>query len=335
MRNEISPELIERYLKGECTPEEGRMVQAWYDSFDEDTFPEFMEDEGLWETTEKRLLDNIKTKAGIDDGESSPEKRGSRNTLLSVIALSLAACLSVIYLVTSKTGTAEKSAWNQIRIANHSRQIKKYVFSDSSVAWLKPSTVLYIGKSFNQEDRVVKLVGEAFFEVFHNPAKPFVVRAGSINTKVLGTRFSVQSRPGAVTAEVVVASGKVQVNYEGCRDAKSLTLLADQSALVNTINHTLVKGGDFADKVALWKKRDLWFDNVSVKEVVKKLNENFKINIYYRQEEIGRYQLRADFSNANLPDVLAMLEKSLNVSYEVEDTGIKLQIRKHEQVPIN
>lgn len=60
------------------------------------------------------------------------------------------------------------------------------------------------------ERKVRLLAGEAYFDVAHDPARPFLVDAGVLNVRVLGTRFSVRADSGQEM--VAVRSGLVQVS---------------------------------------------------------------------------------------------------------------------------
>ena len=61
-----------------------------------------------------------------------------------------------------------------------------------------------------QERRFWLEEGEAYFEVAHDPARPFVVMAGKDRVTVLGTRFSVRYEDGRT--EVTVLEGRVRLD---------------------------------------------------------------------------------------------------------------------------
>jgi len=72
------------------------------------------------------------------------------------------------------------------------------------------------------ERRDVELLeGRAFFDVAHDAARPFVVKAGATSVRALGTRFEVGRTGPAV--EVTLVEGKVQVEDAG---AKAAVILA-------------------------------------------------------------------------------------------------------------
>lgn len=59
--------------------------------------------------------------------------------------------------------------------------------------------------------RVTILQGEAHFEVAHDPLRPFVVVAGGVSVRAVGTAFSVRLAPRDV--DVVVTDGRVAVDH--------------------------------------------------------------------------------------------------------------------------
>ena len=70
--------------------------------------------------------------------------------------------------------------------------------------------------------------------------------------------------------------------------------------------------------LAIWKKSSLSFENTPVVEVVKTLNARFDSNIIIADRTIGHYTLKADFTDVNLPTILELLSKSLNITYKIQ-----------------
>ena len=106
--------------------------------------------------------------------------------------------------------------------------------------------------------------GEAYFEVAHDSAHPFVVEAGSRRIVVLGTKFSVR-RDGALVL-VRVLEGRVRIDSTGRRGSSVNTILArpgDQVLAVDDRSTTLVKRGRLreVEDALSWRDGLLTFDN--------------------------------------------------------------------------
>lgn len=84
---------------------------------------------------------------------------------------------------------------------------------DGSLVELRPGTRLT--EDFNDAiRRVVLESGEAHFSVAKNPARPFVVVAGSVEVRAVGTAFAVERSRGQV--KVLVTEGRVVMDQPPC-----------------------------------------------------------------------------------------------------------------------
>lgn len=80
---------------------------------------------------------------------------------------------------------------------------------DGSLIYLNRNTRLTYSNNFGKHGRAVNLKGEAFFEIAHDKAHPFIVNAGKARVKVVGTSFNVNTANDAAEVEVYVSTGKV------------------------------------------------------------------------------------------------------------------------------
>ena len=91
-----------------------------------------------------------------------------------------------------------------------SNEIKRLILEDGSAVELNQGAV--VTTEFSATERRATLVhGEALFVVAKNPLRPFVVRAGSVDVRAVGTAFSVRLDSSAV--EVLVTEGRVAVDH--------------------------------------------------------------------------------------------------------------------------
>lgn len=82
---------------------------------------------------------------------------------------------------------------------------------DGSKAWVNSGSELRYFSTMPSGERRVILKGEAYFDVEHNPALPFVVETQNIAIEVLGTEFNVKSFQDEDAIHTTLVSGKVQV----------------------------------------------------------------------------------------------------------------------------
>lgn len=85
---------------------------------------------------------------------------------------------------------------------------RRRILADGSTVELNRGAV--VTTDFTAGERRATLVsGEALFDVAKDPGRPFVVHAGGVDVRAVGTAFSVRLEPGAV--EVLVTAGRVAV----------------------------------------------------------------------------------------------------------------------------
>lgn len=330
MKKGISRELIQKYLNGTCSVEEAGLIYEWYDSFEEEADPLLQLSGEEREELRKRLLDHIRENIAIQGNEIARRPSGRRTVKVLWYALSGAAAILLLiagnFFLNRKVPSPLPAGPEpeEIVVTNMTKSIHKIVLSDSSLVWLSPDSRLKYPERFKGQAREVKMYGEAFFEVAKDRVHPFIIYAGGVITKVLGTSFMVKAFRDAPT-EVSVVTGKVSVKIPD-NDHSEIMLLPHQIVTYFQKESRLQKK-QIADSTELniWEKVNLSFDNTPVKEVVAALNKKFNVQIEVQDEPIDNYLLNGDFTGQNLPDILEMIEKSLNVSYEIRDNKIILK----------
>lgn len=174
-------------------------------------------------------------------------------------ALALVACLALFFAgpnfmlhmqPDAITGTAETRVLS---------------LSDGSSITLAPGSAVSINTQGTHRS-VTLLAGEALFSIVHDPARPFVVKAGGFTTTDIGTVFDVQWAQGAVN--VAVRTGRVRVNG-GAIPAQGRELGTGQAL---TASATEIYNNNLpAEQVGAWADGLLVANDEPLGEVVAKL----------------------------------------------------------------
>jgi transmembrane sensor len=328
----ITPQLLYKYIDGQCTDEEIFMLHQWYDSFEDQEDPF----DGLTEQGQEvmRMLMLEKFRASVkilDTEEVVAEPRNWFSTKLVYGLSGIAALLLIIWGINLDKKKQAQIAANRIittaselmMVENQTGSIYKQTLPDSTVVWLSPKSKLQFPKKFIGALRQVKMTGEAFFEVTKDHAHPFVIDGGGVITKVWGTSFRIKSSENIQT-EVSVVTGKVSVKLPEKNDSEVM-LYPTQKVVYSYANNVLTKGKE-SDRSAMrmWGKVTESFDNVPLDNVLTTLRNHYGMHIYTEDREFGKYLLKADFTDQSLPAILDMLQNSLNAGYTIDDTQIVL-----------
>ena len=90
-----------------------------------------------------------------------------------------------------------------------------FILSDGTKVWLNAESELDFPVDFIGKERVVRLKGEAYFEVEPDAAHPFVVETKDVRTRVLGTSFNIKAYDNEERVFTTLLTGKVKVSAVG------------------------------------------------------------------------------------------------------------------------
>lgn len=186
------------------------------------------------------------------------------------------------------------------------------------------STISYL-KPFDRDQRIVELEGEAFFEVTPNKNRPFIVKSGNINTKVLGTSFNIKAYPEDKCVLVAVKSGIVSVENKN-QDLpnklnKSIVLSPKEMAIYSErTNQTTVSAYDPMEVLG-WSDGVLYFDDASMDEFISKLERWYGIDIIVKRNKPISKGIVGVFTNQSLEEILMGTKDASEFEYEFLTNG--------------
>ena len=161
---------------------------------------------------------------------------------------------------------------------------------DGSVVKLNKNSQLTYFTQLNDSVRKIEITGEAFFKVAKN-GKPFIVETKHATIRVLGTEFNVRELP--TKTELIVEEGKVSFTNKLKKD-KSIILTAGK--ISSCSSNAYPEAIQTISTFYAWYKDALMFDNVSLDNVLRALEEKYSIRIKRDIAEISSIQVTARFS---------------------------------------
>ncbi|MEO3407768.1 FecR family protein [Mucilaginibacter sp. CAU 1740] len=345
MKEPIRIDLLEKYIKGDCTEAEIALIKQWYLSFEhEDDHVSALssaEEKELEERMYFSIVNNLDLADAYVDAEKPAKVISFRKWYAVAAAAVVVLALSAIALIyTQKTNTqqlavAPVSDVHLFNVTNSTPHIYKVTLPDSSSVWLHPSAKISYPNVFAANSRQVSISGECFFEVTKNPKRPFIISSRSIITKVWGTSFLVRDDEQSNMADVSVLTGKVSVSMKpsGNNSEISTKLTKDevmiyphQKAVYLNNEHSLTaEQVEATSAVKQYRRLHLVFENKQLRNIIPVLDSAFNVDIRVSSEKLNHYILNADFEGFNLPDVLDAMKKSLNVDYTIANNHIELK----------
>lgn len=190
---------------------------------------------------------------------------------------------------------------------------------DDSRVWMNASSSLCFSTNFSEQERKVKLNGEAYFEIAKKKNQkgqsiPFLVETNNQTIEVLGTHFNVSAYTNEAYVKTTLLEGKVMVK---ALPGSKLLAPGQQSVLDkkdNTLNVTNVD----IESVMGWKNGLFVFDDEPIEEIMKKIARWYNVEIVY-QNNNKEYLFGGSISRyKDLEKVLEKLELTESVHFRIE-----------------
>lgn len=331
---------LKKFFRGEETEEGRRLIDRWYHNFDDesDELTHYSDEER--EKLRQELWAGIESVTGLlEKKQKLPIHSYSPNRILwpSKIAagfiITLLALLPVLYyqgvLVPEEHNT---DPIEYQTISNPTGQSSQVTLTDGSTIWLSAASTLRYPERFEDEQREVKLEGEAFFDIARNPDKPFIVNSKQLKTRVLGTSFNIRVFEDEEDIQVTVAKGSVMVEQNAAlAEGNSLeeehvdpvaVLKPEQQLIFNKKSQTGKTQGVKSTLYTSWKDGKLIFENHSFEEIARRLERWYGVDIHFRDPDIEQIRFKITFDNNSLEHALRMLQTIEDFEFEMEDDQV-------------
>lgn len=173
--------------------------------------------------------------------------------------------------------------------------------------------------------------GEAYFEVAHNPDRPFVVHAGRLKVTAVGTAFNIRKTGDKI--EVMVVRGAVDVEdlaaaSAGQQPADRLRLVAGQLAVANAGDPVLtVRPADGLAAVS-WRSGNLAFDNDELSLVVANVNRYSPNEVILADPALRRLRFTGTVVQGREDEWIAAIQQVFPIASQRDDRGRILLYRR-------
>jgi transmembrane sensor len=325
-------EALARFLAGECNAGQAEEMRAWLAERPDrrelaDTLetalrglafetPADLDVEGALARTRARLEEPVVLPIGAPQEPQRAFRRTSLLRLAASVALIIGA--GVVWRATRPEAPPTQSVAVQTHVTA-TGQTESLRLSDGSSVLLAPGSRLVVAAGYGGTARDVELTGEALFDVMHDAARPFTVRAGDAAIEDLGTTFAVRSS-GVNGVQVVVTEGAVRLRAVSAPVDAGIVLHAGQRGTLAMQTGDIAQGA-VTDEDLAWTRGRLVFTDASLDRVRDDLRRWYGIEL----QVIGRLpgRLNAEFEGYTVEKVLEIIGLTLGAEIDLRgDTAI-------------
>ena len=261
------------------------------------------------------------------------DKRSYLKYTIGVAATIVAALFLYFYL---NPYSKDKNANDIFKLYSSGKAIRRTVIlSDGTVITLAKESTIKVDDAFDIGKRELWLTGEAFFDVKHDAAHPFIVHTSFSDVKVLGTTFNIKAYPNSKITETSLIHGSVRIDSKS-NPGYFVILKPNQKVVSSNQSETTETSVSKEYKVSAlqtdssskqpeetkWIRNRLDIDNLPLSTIAQKLQAWYGIEVLIADEEIKGYRYSGTFENETIVKTLEALQLSYSFKFEIENNKI-------------
>ena len=324
MQKEECIELIERYIHNQTDQNEvkrlniriknNQEISSWLEQ-EIIASPSTMDND-----VQARIFRDIENKIDIKDKTDKAEQNHFQlPKWLRVAAMFVLPVITAVGMYFYRS--PDETAPGQLVVAVERGQKANITLPDGSKVWLNSQSRLTYSTNFNVKKRELQLDGEAYFEVAHNPNKPFIVRSNDISVRALGTAFGVKAYNEDVLISSILMKGKVLVTTP---DGEAI-LMPNERIIYDKTTHkkeqsTVANATDFTG----WIHNELRFEDESLGDIAKTIRRIYNVEVVFASEKLKSQRYTGTINNNSLESVLNIICLTSPVSFQISNQQVTL-----------
>ena len=311
--------LFRKYLSNSATADEMKKLDEWIASNEDlnDWLENQVDDSSAEMDAEKQadILAKIHEKIAVQSKQKFVLP-GWAKTVAAVALIVLMAVSAAIYFRSNQPNMIQYAEIGALR-----GQKASVTLPDGTKITLNSESTLKYSTNYNQSDRAVELVGEAYFEVAKNKKIPFVVKAGKLEIEAKGTAFNIKAYPTDNSISTTLTEGKIEVKTP----LDVLNMIPNERMEYNNTDQTFRKL-TLTDAVGSigWLNDELSFENATLAEVVANFSRIYNIDIQFASESIKEQRFTGKINNNSLLSVLRIISFTSPIRFEQKDSVVIL-----------
>lgn len=232
-------------------------------------------------------------------------------------------CGQIHYNNIPQTHNSNELSYNTLIIPRGGEYFIK--LSDGTKVWLGADSRFEYPIAFGKEQRIVKLKGEAYFEVAKDSLHPFIVHSDKFKMQVYGTEFNLNTY-NETQIQLALVSGSV--GFKANASVEETFLLPGQLGEANALTGQSSVKNINIKKYTSWKDGYVIFENECLESIMEKLSRWYNVEVFFENEDLKKTSFYGNLKRyENIEEFLSCLQKVSNAYIHIKD-GIVIVKRK-------
>lgn len=327
--------LLKRYFRNQCTPEEIEQVLTWFQTKEGERFFEENIDRDMQQyADDDRLLlyPDVPTEKILQKIRRTKKRMGPKvenNRRIWHVRAVTAAMVCIVlagvayFSIRAETNFIEQEQEVTLRtISTQEDQHRLITLSDGTRIRLNSNSGIEISENYPEPERAVTLTGEAWFDVATDENRPFHIQADQAAIRVLGTEFNVKVDDASRNVQVAVSEGKVALNHQTDSDGRAAILTENTYAVFSIDSSEILIEKTPVDNYMSWISGQLFFYNEPLWVVSRYIERLYNISFRFENDDLKQLHLSTNMARDDLTSVLDIIAQTLGISYTLENKTI-------------
>jgi len=202
--------------------------------------------------------------------------------------------------------------------------------ADGSRVLLGPMSRLRVLSGYGRSARAVELYGNGLFQVRHDDAQPFIVRAGTAVIRDVGTTFTVEATDSS-DVRVVVTEGSVQLS--NATDSMGVLLRAGDVGHARVGQAPSAASRSANEQDLAWTHGQLVFRNATLAEVRDELRKWYGLELVLADSSLSQRTVNATFVRESPEQAMRVIELLLGARIEMRGDSAVLHAARGARRP--
>lgn len=298
--NDTTVRKIRDYFNGKLSAaEEAELIQwlklneenkAYFLSYKEKIDPQEIEHPFLQSSfaeLKNRLLINQEFNSSLTGRVRRLQLSFSR--IAAMLLVALVSGFSIAYILNGFNTQKTEVVWFETHVPRGEKS--QLILPDGSKVWLNSESDISYPSDFMNGNRVMKLSGEAYFEVTKLENKPFTVETNKYNIRVLGTKFNVMAYSDFNRTETSLIEGKIEIQ----KGEQSIPVAPGETFTYAGNKYSIKEAK--VSQTAKWKDAIFDFDRITFKELIIRMERWYDVDIEIKNPELNGIVYSGIFKN--------------------------------------
>ncbi len=183
---------------------------------------------------------------------------------------------------------------------------------------LNANSILEITDGFTTSERVVRLKGEAYFEVAKDSSRPFIIKTDKSLTTVLGTKFNLSAYE---TEQTILTLNEGKVSFSNLEKTNNQTIIVLPNEQVAITNKGIEKNVVMAKNYNSWVTNNLFF-NENLKNVFNELIRKYNVEIEVKDKLLLTKIYKGYHKQPSLKNILQEISFVMDFKYKIHGKQI-------------